>query len=86
MSNRRTNPMDELEARLSRPLKVALFGHRNVGKTTLLAMFYRQASSGQVPGLAAGGGRRRRAPSTWPRRSHRSSRVSRRPARSPRPS
>src|SRR5439155_21699616 len=31
--------------------RVALFGHRNVGKTTLLAMFYRQASSGQVPGL-----------------------------------
>src|SRR6516225_4505593 len=51
MSNRRINPLDELEARLARPLKVALFGHRNVGKTTLLAMFYRQASSGQVPGL-----------------------------------
>ena len=51
MSNRRTNPLDDLEARLTRPLKVALFGHRNVGKTTLLAMFYRQASSGQVPGL-----------------------------------
>ena len=51
MNNRRTNPLDDLEARLARPLKVALFGHRNVGKTTLLAMFYRQASSGQVPGL-----------------------------------
>jgi GTPase SAR1 family protein len=51
MSNRQANPLDELEARLARPLKVALFGHRNVGKTTLLAMFYRQASSGQVPGL-----------------------------------
>ena len=51
MSNRRANPMDDLEARLARPLKVALFGHRNVGKTTLLAIFYRQASSGQVPGL-----------------------------------
>jgi hypothetical protein len=51
MSNRRTNLLDELEARLARPLKVALFGHRNVGKTTLLAMFYRQASSGRVPGL-----------------------------------
>jgi GTPase SAR1 family protein len=51
MSKRRTNPLDEMEARLARPLKVALFGHRNVGKTTLLAMFYRQASSGQVPGL-----------------------------------
>jgi GTPase SAR1 family protein len=51
MNTRRTNPLDDLEARLARPLKVALFGHRNVGKTTLLAMFYRQASSGQVPGL-----------------------------------
>ena len=30
---------------------MALFGHRNVGKTTLLAMFYREASSGRVPGL-----------------------------------
>jgi hypothetical protein len=43
--------VDELEARLTRPNRVALFGHRNVGKTTLLAMFYRQASSGQLPGL-----------------------------------
>ncbi len=51
MTNRRTNRLDELEARLTRPNRVALFGHRNVGKTTLLAMFYRQASSGQVPGL-----------------------------------
>src|SRR5262245_8972097 len=51
MSNRRTNRLDELEARLTRPKRVALFGHRNVGKTTLLAMFYRQASGGQVPGL-----------------------------------
>jgi hypothetical protein len=51
MSNRRTNRLDELEARLTGPKRVALFGHRNVGKTTLLAIFYRQASSGQVPGL-----------------------------------
>jgi GTPase SAR1 family protein len=51
MTNRRTNRLDELEARLKRPLRVALFGHRNVGKTTLLAVSYRQASSGQVPGL-----------------------------------
>ena len=58
MSNRRTNPLDELEARLARPLKVALFGHRDVGKTTLLAMFYRQASTGQVPGFRPGGGQR----------------------------
>jgi hypothetical protein len=51
MTNRRTNRLDELETRLTRPKRVALFGHRNVGKTTLLAIFYRQASSGQVPGL-----------------------------------
>ena len=51
MINGRTNRLDELEARLTRPMRVALFGHRNVGKTTLLAIFYRQASTGQVPGL-----------------------------------
>ena len=73
MSNRRTNPLDDLEARLARPLKVALFGHRNVGKTTLLAMFYRQASSGQVPGLrmAAADAQDRRVP----RREDRADRV-----------
>src|SRR5580693_2050973 len=50
-NNRRTDRLDALEARLSGPKRIALFGHRNVGKTTLLAMFYRQASSGKVPGL-----------------------------------
>src|SRR5206468_2327173 len=29
----------------------ALFGARAVGKTTLLAMFYREASTGRVPGV-----------------------------------
>ena len=43
--------LDALEARLTGPKRIALFGHRNVGKTTLLAMFYRQAASGQVPGV-----------------------------------
>jgi hypothetical protein len=43
--------LDALEARLTGPKRIALFGHRNVGKTTLLAMFYRQAASGRVPGL-----------------------------------
>ena len=43
--------LDALEARLTGPKRIALFGHRNVGKTTLLAMFYRQASAGQVPGV-----------------------------------
>ena len=40
-----------LGSRLTGPKRIALFGHRNVGKTTLLAMFYREASSGRVPGL-----------------------------------
>jgi GTPase SAR1 family protein len=50
-NNRRADKLDALEARLTGPKRIALFGHRNVGKTTLLAMFYRQASSGRVPGL-----------------------------------
>ena len=51
MSNRRGAHLDALELRLTGPKRIALFGHRAVGKTTLLAMFYRQASTGQVPGL-----------------------------------
>ncbi|MDR3632746.1 MAG: hypothetical protein P4L84_02860 [Isosphaeraceae bacterium] len=51
MPNHRNAPLDALEARLTGPKRIALFGHRGVGKTTLLAMFYRQAASGQVPGL-----------------------------------
>lgn len=43
--------LDELERRLNEPKRIALFGHRAVGKTTLLAMFYREASAGRVPGL-----------------------------------
>jgi GTPase SAR1 family protein len=43
--------LDQLERRLTGPRKIALFGHRAVGKTTLLAMFYREASTGRVPGL-----------------------------------
>ena len=50
-TRRRTNRLDLVEARLTGPKRVALFGHRNVGKTTLLAMFYREASSGRFPGL-----------------------------------
>ncbi len=50
-TNRRTQTLDALEARLTAPKRVAFFGHRNVGKTTLLAMSYREASSGRVPGL-----------------------------------
>jgi len=51
MANRRKAHLDALERRLTGPKRIGLFGHRNVGKTTLLAMFYRQASTGQVPGL-----------------------------------
>src|SRR6478672_8234787 len=56
MANRRKTHLDALERRLTGPKRIGLFGHRNVGKTTLLAMFYRQASTGQVPAvrLAAG--------------------------------
>ncbi len=51
MPNRRKAHLDALERRLTGPKRIALFGHRAVGKTTLLAMFYRQASTGQVPGI-----------------------------------
>lgn len=51
MSNRLGTRLDALEARLTGPKRIALFGHRNVGKTTLLAMFYRQAAGGLVPGV-----------------------------------
>ena len=56
-TRRRTSRLDILEARLTGPKRVALFGHRNVGKTTLLAMFYREASSGRMRRTADGGGR-----------------------------
>jgi len=51
LTKRGTSRLDTLEARLTGPKRIALFGHRNVGKTTLLAMLYREASSGRVPGL-----------------------------------
>ena len=51
MPDRRKAHLDALEERLTGPKRIGLFGHRDVGKTTLLAMFYRQASTGQVPGL-----------------------------------
>src|SRR5947209_12618113 len=56
MAKSRTTHLDELEERLTGAKRIALFGHRNVGKTTLLAMFYRQASTGQVPGLRLAAG------------------------------
>src|SRR5918995_4714587 len=51
MADRRKEHLDALERRLTGPRRIALFGHRAVGKTTLLAMFYREASTGRVPGV-----------------------------------
>src|SRR3954465_2459596 len=51
MLDRRKAKLDTLERRLTQPKRIALFGHRAVGKTTLLAMFYREASTGRVPGV-----------------------------------
>lgn len=51
MADRRKAKLDSLERRLTGPKRIALFGHRAVGKTTLLAMFYREASNGRVPGV-----------------------------------
>ena len=56
MAKTRSAHLDDLEERLTGAKRIALFGHRNVGKTTLLAMFYRQASTGQVPGLRLAAG------------------------------
>jgi hypothetical protein len=51
MVNRRKAHLDQLERRLIGAKRIALFGHRAVGKTTLLAMFYREAANGRVPGV-----------------------------------
>src|SRR5262245_2908225 len=40
-----------LGERLIRPQRVGLFGHRGVGKTTLLTMLYREAVGGRLPGV-----------------------------------
>jgi hypothetical protein len=56
MVTNRAAHLDDLEERLTGSKRIALFGHRNVGKTTLLAMFYRQGSTGQVPGLRLAAG------------------------------
>ena len=56
MAKSRTTHLNDLEERLTGAKRIALFGHRNVGKTTLLAMFYREASTGRVPGLRLAAG------------------------------
>ncbi len=45
------SPAAILTDRLSRPQRIGLFGHRGVGKTTLLTMLYREAVAGRLPGL-----------------------------------
>src|SRR3954463_3478283 len=45
-----------LTDRLCRPQRVGLFGHRGVGKTTLLTMLYREAVAGRLPGLRLAAG------------------------------
>jgi hypothetical protein len=37
--------------RLCRPQRVGIFGHRGVGKTTLITLLYREAVAGRLPGL-----------------------------------
>ncbi len=51
MPRNRKAHLDALERRITGAKRIALFGHRAVGKTTLLAVFYREASSGRVPGV-----------------------------------
>src|SRR5947208_6783039 len=40
-----------LAERLCRPQRVGVFGHRGVGKTTLLTMLYREAVGGRLSDL-----------------------------------
>jgi hypothetical protein len=44
-------PILDLIQRLRRPQRIGVFGHRGVGKTTLLAVLYREAVAGRRPGL-----------------------------------
>src|SRR5215472_12318091 len=40
-----------LAERLCRPQRIGVFGHRGVGKTTLLTMLYRESVGGRLPEL-----------------------------------
>src|ERR1043166_3333052 len=44
------DPAQMVAGRLCRPQRVGVFGHRGVGKTTLLAMLYREAVGGRLEG------------------------------------
>src|SRR6516164_10705978 len=48
---RTQSPAVALAERLCRPQRIGVFGHRGVGKTTLLTMLYREAVGGRLPGL-----------------------------------
>src|SRR5262245_10100058 len=42
-------PVRSLTERMCRPQRIGVFGHRGVGKTTLLTMLYREAVAGRLP-------------------------------------
>jgi hypothetical protein len=48
---RQPTPAVALAERLCRPQRLGVFGHRGVGKTTLLTMLYREAVGGRLPEL-----------------------------------
>src|SRR5262249_32120111 len=48
---RRKSAAMTLAERFCRPHRIGLFGHRGVGKTTLLTVLYREAVSGRLPEL-----------------------------------
>src|SRR5438552_10154631 len=48
---RSQGPAVAVAERLCRPQRVGVFGHRGVGKTTLLTMLYREAVGGRLPDL-----------------------------------
>ena len=52
----RTSSALSMADRLCRAQKVGLFGHRGVGKTTLLTMLYREAVAGRLPELRLAAG------------------------------
>src|SRR5690348_11839759 len=48
---RSPTPAAILADRLCRPQRIGVFGHRGVGKTTLLTMLYRESVGGRLPSL-----------------------------------
>src|SRR5262249_36145765 len=58
---RTSTPVQALAERLARPQRIGVFGRRGVGKTTLLAILYREAVAGRLPGLRLAAGDARTA-------------------------